>query len=140
MTAYLLVRSGSSKYGLRLSEVLEVLEIVEVVPVPSSHHSVRGVSPVHGRLIPRIALSAFLADGPPTGDASSTIIVARGGGQTVALEVDDVDLAMQDVVLPLPASWHGPGAVGVVRHGGELVPLLDVEALVARVAGAGHPA
>ena len=54
-------------------------------------------------------------------------------GRMVAFEVDDVDLATQDDVLPLPDAWEGPSAVGAARHGDELVPLLEVGGLLARL-------
>lgn len=133
MTAYLMVRAGGAPYGLPLADVLEVLEAPEVVRVPGAHSAVRGVSPVHGRLLPRVDLAALLAGRSPETDAPSTIVVVRGTGRTVAFEVDEVDLAMQDDVLPLPDAWEGPSAVGAARHGGQLVPLLDVGVLLARL-------
>ena len=131
--AYLLVRAGGTPYGLPLADVLEVLEAPGVVPVPGAHPAVRGVSPVHGRLLPRVDLGALLTGRGPDGGAPPTIVVVRGAGRTVAFEVEDVDLAMQDAVLPLPDAWEGPSAVGAARHGEELVPLLEVGGLLARL-------
>jgi chemotaxis signal transduction protein len=133
MTAYLLVRAGGAPYGLPLGDVLEVLEAPAVVRVPGVHPSVRGVTPVHGRLLPRVDLAALLGRPQPDDAAPPTLVVVRGAGRTVAFEVEDVDLAMQDDVLPLPAAWEGPNAVGAARHGEELVPLLEVGVLLARL-------
>ena len=139
MTAYLVVDAGGGRFGLPLGDVLEVLEVPEVVPVPASHPSVRGVSPVHGRLLPRVDLAALLAGRPPAAGGPATIVVVRAAGRTVALEVDEVDLAMQDDVLPLPAAWEGPSAAGAARHGDQLVPLLEVGALLARLETSAGP-
>jgi chemotaxis signal transduction protein len=133
MTAYLVVRAGGAPYGLPLGDVLEVLEAPDVVRVPGAHPSVRGVSPVHGRLLPRVDLAALLAGRQPVEGAPPTLVVVHGAVRTVAFEVEDVDLAMQDDVLPLPAAWEGPSAVGAARHGDELVPLLAVGVLLARL-------
>ncbi len=133
MTAYLVVAAGGGRFGLPLTDVVEVLEEPQVVPVPAAHPSVRGVSPVHGRLLPRVDLAALLAGRTPEGGALPTIVVVRAAGRTAALEVDDVDLATQDEVLPVPAAWEGPSALGAARHGDELVPLLEVGVLLARL-------
>jgi hypothetical protein len=61
------------------------------------------------------------------------LVIADAGGRSVAFEVDDVDLATAPELLPLPATWDGPSAIGVARHDGDLVPVLDVSALIARL-------
>jgi chemotaxis signal transduction protein len=94
---------------------------------------VRGVTPVHGRLLPRVDLAALLGHRQPDEGPPPTLVVVHGAGRTVAFEVEDVDLAMQDDVVPLPAAWEGPHAVGAARHGDELVPLLEVGVLLARL-------
>jgi len=139
VTAYLMVHAGGNPYGLPLADVLEVLEAPDIVPVPGAHPALRGVSPVHGRLVPRVDLAALLAGRAPEGGAPPTIVVVRGAGRTVAFEVDDVDLAMQDDVLPLPDAWEGPSAVGAARHGDRLVPLLEVGGLLARLETLAEP-
>jgi purine-binding chemotaxis protein CheW len=138
VTPYLVVRAGGGQYGLPLADVREVLEVHEVVAVPGAHPAVRGVSPVHGRLIPRVDLGALLAGKAPQGGGAMapTIVVVQGGERTVAFEVDEVDLAMQDDVLPLPATWEGPGAASAARHGDALIPLLEVGVLLARLEAA----
>jgi purine-binding chemotaxis protein CheW len=128
-----MVRAGGAAYGLPLADVLEVLEAPEVVPAPGAHPALRGVSPLHGRLVPRVDLAALLASRARDGGVPPTLVVVQGGGRTVAFEVEDVDLAMQDDVLPLPDAWDGPSAVAAARHGDQLVPLLDVGGLLARL-------
>lgn len=136
MTSYLLVRAGRARYGVPLACVVEVLDASEVARVPASHPAVRGVSSVRGRLLPRVHLEGLLQGRAGPAEAPPTVVIAGAGGKAVAFEVDEVDLAPQGEVLPLPAEWHGPSAIGVAQHGGELVPVLDVPALVSRLA---HP-
>lgn len=137
MTSYLVVRSGRGRYGMPLGDVVEVVDAADVVAVPGAHPAVRGVSPVGGRLLPRVHLEGLLRGQPGPVEAPPTLVIAGGGGRPVAFEVDEVDLASGEEILPLPAEWEGPAAVGVARHEGEMVPVLDVRALVARLGGAG---
>ena len=132
MTSYLLVRSGRARYGVPLKDVVEVVEAGEVAFVPAAHPAVRGVSAVHGRLLPRIHLEGFLSGRAGPAVAPPTLVIAGAGGRSVAFEVDDVDLAPQADVLPVPAEWDGPCAVGVARHEGDWIPVLDVQALLSR--------
>lgn len=133
MTSYLLVRSGQARYGVPLGDVVEVIDAVDVVFVPAAHPAVRGVSAVRGRLLPRVHLEALLKGqvGPPV--TPPTLVVAGAAGRSVAFEVDEVDLAAHGDVLPLPAEWNGPSAIGVAHHDGDLIPVLDVRALLARL-------
>ncbi len=133
MTAYLVVRSGRGRYGVPLADVVEVVDAMEVVQVPGAHPAVRGVSPVRGRLLPRVHLDGLLRGQAGPVEPPPTLIVAGRAEQSVAFEVDEVDLQTQGEILPLPAEWEGPSAVGVARHEGEMVPVLDMRALVARL-------
>ncbi|MBI2071807.1 MAG: chemotaxis protein CheW [Gemmatimonadetes bacterium] len=133
MTSYLLVRSGRARYGVPLSEVVEVMDAAEVVVVPAAHPAVRGLSAVRGRLLPRVHLEGLVTGQARPAVAPPTLVVAGAGGRSVAFEVDEVDLAAQGQVLPLPAEWTGPSAIGVAQHDGDLIPVLDVQALLARL-------
>ena len=133
MTSYLLVRVGQARYGVPLSCVVEVLDASDVARVPASHPAVRGVSSVRGRLLPRVHLEGLLQGRAGPAEAPPTVVIARTGGRSVAFEVDEVDLAPQGEILPVPAEWHGPSAIGVANHEGDLIPVLDVPALLARL-------
>ncbi len=137
MTAYLLVRSGPARYGVPLRDVVEVADVDEVLRVPGAHPAMRGVSPVRGRLLPRVHLDGLLRGqaGPP--ERPSTVIVAGPAERRVAFEVDEVDLEPHGEILPVPSEWEGPSAGGVARHEGGMVPVLDVRALVARLDAGG---
>jgi chemotaxis signal transduction protein len=133
MTGVLVVRSGSARYGMSLGDEVAVLDEADLVPVPGTHPAVRGVSSVRGRLVLRVDLQALLQGPAGPHRPSASIVVARAAGRTVAFEVDEVDLAAGGELLPLPPEWGGPSAVGVTRHGEELVPVLDLPALVSRL-------
>jgi chemotaxis signal transduction protein len=133
MTAYLLVKSGSARYGVPLADVVEVADVGEVMRVPGTHPAVRGVAPVRGRLVPLVHLDGLLRGEPAPAESPTTVIVAGTAGRRVAFEVDEADLETRGEVLPVPSEWEGPSAVGVARHEGGMVPVLDVRALVARL-------
>lgn len=137
MTAYLLVRSGRARYGMPLGDVVEVAEVDEVVRVPGRHPAMRGVSPVRGRLLPRVHLDGLLRGQAGPAEAPSTLVVAGPAERRVAFEVDEVDIEPHGEILPVPSEWEGPGALGVARYPDGMVPVLDVRALVARLDAGG---
>jgi chemotaxis signal transduction protein len=139
MTAYLLVRSGRARYGVPLRDVVEVVDAGEVAFVPAAHPAVRGVATVRGRLLPRVHLEGLLSGRAGPAVAPPTLVIAGAAGRSVAFEVDEVDLAPQGEVLPLPVAWNGPSAIGVARHEGDLIPVLDVPALVTRLERPAEP-
>ena len=103
MSAYLLVRSGSTRYGVPLVDVVEVAEVAEVVRVPGAHPAMRGVSPVRGRLLPRVHLDGLLRGQAGPAVPPTTVIVAGPAERRVAFEVDEVDLETHGEVLPVPS-------------------------------------
>ena len=139
MIGYLLVRSEGKSYGLPVARVLEVGDATEVLAIPRNLPAVRGLTPLRGRLVPLIHLGALLtgSDAPP-GDANAvrTIVLVELGasGRQVAFEVDDADAVVREQPLPVPRGQALPWAAGVAeQEGGELVPILDLDALGDRI-------
>jgi chemotaxis signal transduction protein len=132
-SAYLLVLAGGRRVGLALTSVVEVLEPGPAYPVPSLERSVRGITAVRGRILPVVDLGALLAGSPcPSGRGQVAVIVDLEG-QRVCLEVDDAEAVLRGKTLPLPSGKALPWATGVARYAEELVPLLDLAALSARI-------
>jgi chemotaxis signal transduction protein len=131
----LLVRSAGRRLGLPLRGVLEVGEVAEVQPVPGAAPAVRGVMPVRGRLVPLAHLGALLSGGtcPPVA-ADRAAILAEVASRWLALEVDEVDAAPDEEILPPPegsglAAW----VLGVVRRDETWIPILNLDALGERL-------
>jgi chemotaxis signal transduction protein len=137
MTRFLEVRSSGAGYGLPLAEVLTIAEAGPLASVPATHPAVRGVSLVSGRLVVRVHLEALVQGTAAPPAAGSAMIVLAGAGCPVAFEVDEVDWVEVPEVLPLPAAWEGPAALGMARRGTDWIPLLDVPALIRRLNGSG---
>lgn len=132
MKGYLLVRAEGKAYGLPVGRVLEVGDIGEVLDVPRSLPAVRGLTPLRGHLVPLIHLGAFLTGRPaPARDVNGTIVLVQLGARQVAFEVDDADAVIREQPLPVPRGQTLPWATGVAEQagGGDLVPILDLDAL-----------
>jgi len=62
---FLLVRAERRAYGLPLEHVVEVADLAEVMDVPRADPSVRGLTPLRGKLVPLVHLGAFLGGREP---------------------------------------------------------------------------
>jgi len=159
MKGYLLVRSEGKPYGLPVARVLEVGDATEILPVPRKHGAVRGLTPLRGRLVPLVHLASFLsgADAPPflaeQHPVRTVVLVelgakGRGKMKQIAFEVDDADAVVREEPLPVQRGQAAPGAgaagggsaalpwasgVAEQGEGGELVPILDLDALGDRI-------
>jgi purine-binding chemotaxis protein CheW len=139
MKGYLLVRAGGQSYGLPVARVLEVGDATEILSVPRKIPSVRGLTPLRGRLVPLVHLGAFLTGGDvPAAEraaARTVVLVELGGGarKQVAFEVDDVDAVIREQPLPVPPGQALSWASGVAAQGDRLVPILDLDALGDRI-------
>jgi len=130
---YLLVRAEGKAYGLPVGRVLEVGDVTEILDVPRALPSVRGLTPLRGHLVPLIHLGAFLTGraAPPIEGTGRTIVLVELGTRQVAFEVDDADAVIREQPLPVPRGQTLPWAAGVAEQegGGDLVPILDLDAL-----------
>ena len=139
MKGYLLVRAGGQPYGLPVARVLEVGDATEVLSIPRTLPSVRGLTPLRGRLVPLVHLGAFLSGGEvpvAEGNAVRTVVLVelgRGAGKQVAFEVDDVEAVVREQPLPVPRGQALPWASGVGEQPEGLVPILDLDALGDRI-------
>lgn len=131
----LLVRTGGRRLGLPLVGILEVGEATGVSQVPGSAPSIRGMMRARGRLVPLAHLGALVSGvACPAPDPDRSVVLATVADRWLALEVDDVDAAPDEVVLPPPegsglAAW----ALGVVRRDGGWIPILNLDALADRL-------
>ncbi len=139
MKGYLLVRAEGKAYGFPVNRVLEVGDATEVLSIPRKLPAIRGLTPLRGRLVPLIHLGAFLAgaEAPaaaPSGARTVVLVELGAGGRQVAFEVDDADSVVREQPLPVPRGHTLPWAAGVAeREGGDLVPILDLDALGDRI-------
>jgi len=132
---YLLVRTEGRRFGIPITGVVEVGDLGEVLDVPKALASVRGLTPVRGRLVPLVHLGALLGDRSPPPERGRAAVLVDLGGRHVAFEVDDADEVVREDALPVPAGRSLPWAVGVAQRetDDDLVPILDLGALGDRI-------
>ena len=95
--------------------------------------AVRGLTPLRGRLVPLIHLGAFLSGRAAPAEAGRTVVLVELRGRQVAFEVDDADAVVREQSMPVPRGQSLPWASGVAEQNGQLVPILDLEALGDRI-------
>ncbi len=131
----LLVKTGGRRLGLPLGGVLEVGEACRCERIPGTAPAVRGVMQARGRLVPLAHLGALVSGEPcPAPDPEGAVVLAKVADRLLALEVDAVDAAPDQEVLPPPdgsilAEW----ALGVVRQDNGWIPILNLDALADRL-------
>jgi chemotaxis signal transduction protein len=131
--SWLLVRAGSRRIGLPLSDVIEVLEPGPVYPVPAQEAAVRGVTTAREDIMPLVHLGALLDGTRCPERRGATTILVRVDGRPICLEVDDAEEVLNEPGHPVPPGSTLPFAAAVARRPDGLVPLLDLTALVARI-------
>lgn len=133
----LVFRIGGERFAIELVLIDEVIDTPSVQPIPDAPETVRGVATVRGVLITIYDPSPVLQ---VEGRVDGTALLFARGGRRVALLVDDVYDATtiaEDEVLRAPggtASAADGILVGLVRRDGELIALLDADALLDAVA------
>jgi len=134
----LIVRSGGEALALAVADVEEVLELGPPLPAPATARGVRGVVPVRGRLVPLAHLGALLRRRAAPDEAGTVGVAVRAAGRRLVLEVDEaVDLVPRPPEA-LPAGWGTAWATQGIRHGGRLVPVVDLDAVAARLLAGGE--
>jgi chemotaxis signal transduction protein len=135
----LLVRTGGRRLGLPLRGVLEVSEAGTIDRVPGTAPAIRGVMRARGRLVPLAHLGALVSGAAcPAPSPERAVVLASVAERWLALEVDEVDAAPDEVVLPPPdGSDLGAWAVGVVRRDDGWIPILNLHALADRLQDGG---
>lgn len=134
---FLLVKASGRWVGLPVEQLLAVADFGLPHPVPSPEPAMRGIARVRGETMPVIHLGALLAGGPCPPEHGDAGVVVSVDGVRICLEVDEADVVVREVAMPLPPTSSMPWARAVVRRPEGLVPLLDLTALGARLAGTG---
>ncbi|HKB51971.1 MAG TPA: chemotaxis protein CheW [Solirubrobacterales bacterium] len=129
------VRVAGEHYALPVEQVLEVADLGEIAPVPGSPPEIAGVRNLRGQVIPVIGLATMLG---LSGDEPSRVVVAESGELRAGLVVDEV----LDVGELPPASEQVESnyLLGACLADGELVGVLDVEAVLASIGSRGASA
>ena len=142
----LVFRVGAERFGVELQAVDEVIDAPAVQSIPDAPATVLGVATIRGELItvydphPLLRVQGRLEEG----GNGAALLFARDD-RRVALAIDDVydAIRIEDGDL-LKAPGGGAAAsdgilVGLIRRAGELIGILDANALLdAAIAGDGE--
>lgn len=127
----LVFRIGGELYAGDLAAVEEAVDLPVLHPLPEMPERMLGTFELRQRMTTVYSPAAVLGTALELGGAA---IVLRSEGRRVAVAVDDVDdvLTVEHGALrPAPALGTPDGiAVGVVMRHGDLVAVIDLEALV----------
>jgi purine-binding chemotaxis protein CheW len=137
----LVFRIGTERFGLDLRSVDEVIDAPSVQPIPDAPATIIGVATIRGELItvydPRPLLHV-------EGRLDGAALLFERDGRRVGIAIDDVyDAVAVEEADMLKAPRGGADAsdgilLGLVRRGGELIGILDANALLgAAIAGDG---
>jgi chemotaxis signal transduction protein len=130
---HLLVRAGRRLVGLPLERVVEVLDPGATFPVPSLEPAVRGVAVIRGRILAVVHLGAWLEGRSCPVERNEAGVLVDLGGRTICLEVEAAESVLYEDGIRVPPSAALPWAAAVARTEDGLVPLLDLNALGARI-------
>ncbi|HJU90079.1 MAG TPA: chemotaxis protein CheW [Gemmatimonadaceae bacterium] len=127
----LMFRVADELFALDLATVEEAVELPELHGVPTREHHLLGVVDWRGQLLPVYSPQRVL--GLECARDAVTLVV-RSGARLVGFAVDDVEDVLELEPSDIrPAPVRGvtePILVGLVRHHGLLVAVLDPVALV----------
>jgi purine-binding chemotaxis protein CheW len=128
----LVFRIGAERFAVDLMAVDEVIDLPVIHHVPEMPPAMLGVVTVRGSLTPVYSPNASL--GMPLGP-SDAVLIFRKMGARVGVLIDDVEDAMRVDLRELrkaPTTERDDSLVlGVVRHEGVLLALVDADALIA---------
>jgi purine-binding chemotaxis protein CheW len=129
----LVFRVGSEQFGVALAAVREVVDAPAVRRIPDASEWLLGVAMVRGELMP-VYDAWVLLDVEKANVAPGAALIFSVNGRCVALAIDDVFdpvLVEEHELRPMPGAGAAEAVIrGLVRRGGDLVAVLDDEALV----------
>jgi len=131
---YLIVRIAERPVALPAAQVGSVVEIDEIAPVPRSPAHVAGLFALRSRVLTVIDTRASLCLPPADQTKLANAAIVGHDGHSYALLVDEVDDVIEAGVpetspAVLEPNWAS-AALGVVRHGDTILPVLDPVQLI----------
>ncbi len=126
-------------YGINVAKVQEILMSDKVKPMPHSHPSVEGIFKPRETLITVINLAHYLTGEMPEHGARDLFIVTNFNKLTAAFRVQSIEgisrISWKDIQKPDKTVSNGRDSVatGIAQCDGNLVTILDFEAIVAEI-------
>lgn len=130
----LVLRHGRGRVGLDLGAVREVVRMLQPSPLPGAPPGIVGVINLRGETIPVLDLESRLPANASRPGIDHHLVVTNTSPVAIAIAVTHVD----DLESVPAEAWReaeaflpqGVAVKGVGRIGDELVPVIDVDALL----------
>ena len=127
-------------YGINVAKVKEIMMAAKVKAMPHAHPAVEGIFKPRDLLITVIDLGYYLTNEYLEHQTRDLFIVTNFNKMTVAFRVQSIEgisrISWKDIQKPDKTLTHGDEGVatGIAQCAGELVTILDFEAIVAEIA------
>ena len=127
-------------YGINVAKVKEIMMAAKVKAMPHAHPAVEGIFKPRDILITVIDLGFYLTNEYLEHKSRDLFIVTNFNKMTVAFRVQSIEgisrISWKDIQKPDKTLSHGEEGVatGIAQCAGELVTILDFEAIVAEIA------
>lgn len=134
-TGFVLFQLGESTFAAPLDEVREIVRLSGLEPLPGAQPPLAGVVVLRGEPLPVLDVRTVMTAGPRPVEGGD-VLVMTVDGDTVGVAVDRVTAVLPPDALTdaaAPARALPSYVVGVRRHAGEPVLLVDLQRLL-------HPA
>ncbi|MGH7440963.1 MAG: chemotaxis protein CheW [Polyangiaceae bacterium] len=130
----LLLRLGTERYALRVTELSDVVAACKVVPLPGSRPELLGIAGVRGRFVPVYSLASLV--GGPSSPSWSWIAIC-GSEEALGLTFDTLEAYVQVAPADLVAATSGDGSGGhvreVLRKDGTLAAVISTASIVGSI-------
>ncbi len=132
---------GPQLFGINVFKVREVIQTPPISPVPKADDRIVGVSDIRGQTMPMIDLAKSLDMEPiPLETVENTLTIVTEFNRTIqgflVEEVDRIVHMKWEDIMPPPETFHNVNYLtGVTRVNDEIVEIVDVEKVLAEIAG-----
>ncbi|AHI28097.1 chemotaxis protein [Marinobacter similis] len=131
--------SGARLFGIGTLKIREILPFMRLSKLPHSHHAVIGTAMFRGSAVPVIDMAAAVGNAPlnPDEQAKASIIITDIQRQEIGFLVRGVHQIIEadwKHVMPPPKALGDRAFItGLLEREGDIIQLLDVELLLAKV-------
>jgi purine-binding chemotaxis protein CheW len=135
LDGYFSIKVAGDTFGLPVTRVQTIFRIGSVTPAPGGPADIVGLVNLRGKIVTAVSLRRRLGLEPEPGGSGSLAIGIEHHKEAFALLVDEVGdvltLTAENAIAPPPHIGRNRArfASGYNRVGGQILPLLDIDAV-----------